>query len=300
MPEYVEAKQKPMFAKTPKRKCPVCGASKELKDFYQNKEWVENDCRDKWCIDCFKDLKTKAEFKQYFWENNREWSDDIWQKAEESAKKKLEATVQYKKGNDTRRKTLLARETAALMPNFINHMYKYRPKTKDEAMMTYEDAVDAGLISPDKDNDDPNAKEYSEFFNGYFTQRELEYLENYYRNLKADEFEDESQRDYGRKAAKASLNLDKTMDDYRNGRCGIDAVKDATAVFDTISKSGNFAACKRVKKNDESKTSWSEISMYLITHGKPYTRKIEWPKDDVDKTIEEFRFITSALGLDQV
>jgi len=298
MPEDVEAKQKPAFAKPQKRKCPVCGMSKELKDFYQNKDWAEEDCHDRWCSDCFKSCKTKAEFKQYFWENNREWSEDIWQKAEEAARKKLEDTVQYKKGNETRRKTLLDKETVAVMPKLINHMYKYRPKKKSEENMSYEDAIDAGLMPPDKEVNDPNAKEYSEFFNGYFTPREIEYLDNYYTNLKAEEFEEESQRDYARKTAVASLNFDKTMNDYRAGRCGIDAVKDAGSIFDMLSKSGNFAACKRIKKS-EGTTSWSEISMYLVTNGHPYTRKIEWPKDDVDKTIDEFRYITQAIGLDQ-
>ena len=43
--------------------------------------------------------------------------------------------------------------------------------------------------------------------------------------------------------------------------------------------------------------SWSEISFYLETNGHPMTRKIEWEKDDVDRTIDEFRYIVESLDL---
>ena len=46
--------------------------------------------------------------------------------------------------------------------------------------------------------------------------------------------------------------------------------------------------------------SWSGLTYKLETSGYPCTRKIEWEKDDVDRTIMEFRHIIDALGLDMV
>lgn len=67
-----------------------------------------------------------------------------------------------------------------------------------------------------------------------------------------------------------------------------------------LSKSANFAACKRKPGEGGGMGSWSELTYKLETSGYPCTRKIEWEKDDVDRTIMEFRHIIDALGLDMV
>lgn len=59
------------------------------------------------------------------------------------------------------------------------------------------------------------------------------------------------------------MQVDRTMDDFANGRCDYAAVKDAVNVFDMLSKSANLAACKR-KEDDESAddTCWSLTAEY--------------------------------------
>ena len=77
-------------------------------------------------------------------------------------------------------------------------------------------------------------------------------------------------------------------------------VKDALAQVDLLSKTGNFAACKKKPGDTTGLSSWSEITLKLETTGHPCTRKIEWEPDDVDKTINEFRYLAEALSLDTV
>lgn len=142
---------------------------------------------------------------------------------------------------------------------------------------------------------------YSEAFNGYFKPHELTYLESYYKSLEEDfDLDTENLRDYARKLAKASMQADKAQDDYAAGRCDFSVVKDALAQFDMLSKSANFAACKRKPGDTSGMSSWSELTFKLETSGHPCTRKIEWEKDDVDRTIAEFKYIIEALGLDTV
>ena len=161
---------------------------------------------------------------------------------------------------------------------------------------------EAGHVTEDKpDTPDPNVKTYSEEFSGYFKPDELKYLEEYYRQLENDfELSDVNLRDTAKKLAKASLQADRVQDRYMSGQATLQDVKDAVTLFDLLSKSGNFSASKRKPGDKGGIGSWSELTYQLETTGHPCTRKIEWPKDDVDRTIEEFRYIVQSLGLDGV
>lgn len=164
--------------------------------------------------------------------------------------------------------------------------------------MSYQEAKEQGLIIEEKD---PNVKVYSEVFNGYFKPDEVKYLETYYTNLENDfNLDTENLRDYARKLAKASMLADKAQDNYAAGRCDLSVVKDALAQFDMLSKSANFAACKRRPGENGGMGSWAELTYKLETSGHPCTRKIEWEKDDVDRTIAEFKYLVEALGLDTI
>ena len=176
-------------------------------------------------------------------------------------------------------------------------MYTYEPHVRNGKDIPYEDAKKEGLII--SDTRDRDIKVYSKEFNGYFKKAELEYLHDYYEGLEHDfDLNDTNLRDIAKKLAKASLQADKAQDDYMAGKCDFSVVKDALSQFDLLSKSGNFAACKRKPGEDGGMSSWSELTMMLETTGHPCTRKIEWPKDSVDEVIEEYRHIVEALELD--
>lgn len=68
----------------PSKMCLVCGLVKPLGDFYPNKQWLAQYGRDVWCKECVQDkCKDVDSLREYFWYNNRAYSEQIWEKATE-------------------------------------------------------------------------------------------------------------------------------------------------------------------------------------------------------------------------
>lgn len=297
MPNATESKPRRTIKPPETKLCLKCGRVKPISEYYANRDWEDQLGKDIWCKECVNRCSNKDEVREYFWENHREWDDRVWQKAGERAEKLASNNTVYQKANDDRRKTILERLTCQQVPAVMALYYHYVENGKDGKTTSYAEAKANGKI---KEEIDPDIKTYSEEFNGYFKPSELAFLENYYKGLETDfDLSDTNLRDIARKVAKASLQADKAQDDFMAGRCDYSVVKDAMSQFDLLSKSGNFAACKRKPGDNAGMNSWSELTLKLETTGHPCTRKIEWPKDDVDKTIEEFKYIIEALGLDQ-
>ena len=283
--------------------CLHCNHTKPLSQFYANRGWVEQNGKDIWCKSCVSKCMTKDSLREYFFENNREFTDDLWNNACKLAEQQCSKKVAYQKANEERRQVLLEQVACSIVPSIMQMVqnYKYVDNTKDVHTNSYQEAKENGKIIDIPIKKDSNIKSYSQEFNGDFKPAELEYLENYYRGLEADfELSDTSLRDNAKKLAKASLLVDKVQNDYMAGKCSLQDVKDAIAQYDLLMKTGNFAACKRKPGDKAGMGSWAEIAFYCETNGHPMTRKIEWPKDDVDKTIDEFRYIVTALDLDTV
>lgn len=283
--------------------CTCCHQIRNLSDFYSNRDWTDQLGKDVWCKACAGKAKTKDELRKYFWENNREWSDKYWENAEKKAQQELSRNAVFQKTTDERRQMLLEMQTCKNMLATMQVHYKFVDNSKNAFINSYEEAKEAGHIvdiTPQLKKVDPNVKTYSAEFNGDFKPAELEYLESYYAGLGTDfELNDISLRDNAKKLAKASLLVDKVQNDYMAGRCDFSVVKDAVAQYDLLMKTGNFAACKRKPEDKSGLGSWGELSLYLETHGHPMTRKIEWEKDSVDEIIDQYRYLTTALGLDQ-
>ena len=279
--------------------CSKCKQTKLLANYYSNRDWTEQLGKDVWCKDCVSKCATKDELRKYFWENNREWNEKLWTNSRKKAELAANKNKTYQKAFPETQKNILDRLTCQNVVKAMQLNYKFVDHTNDIEVQTYEDAKEAGqVISETKEEKDPNVKTYSDFFNGFFKQEELKYLEDYYRQLKDDfELSDVNLRDTAKKLAKQSLICDQIQDKYAAGKATIADVRDAMTLFDLLSKSGNFSASKRKPGEKGGMGSWSEITFYLETNGHPMTRKIEWPKDDVDKTIEEFRYIIEALDL---
>ena len=292
-------------AKPPKptKLCLHCNQVRNLSDFYSNRDWIEQAGKDIWCKKCISQIKTKDEMRKYFWENHREWKENIWEKAVKKASLIAAKNQKYQKLNEDMRSVVLETLACEQIPSLMQIAYNYVDNSKDINENSYEDAKENGKIvelSSVKPKD-PNLKTYSHEFNGDFKPAELEYLEEYYAGLERDfDLSDTSLRDNAKKLAKASLLVDKVQNDYMAGRCSLQDVKDAIAQYDLLMKTGNFAACKRKPGDKGGMGSWAEICFQLETTGHTMQNKVEWEKDDVDRTIEEFRYIVESLGLDSL
>lgn len=300
MPKYIEAKsekKKDDLTKKPQAICIHCGSMKSLSKFASNRDWSETNGRDVWCLDCVKKLATKEDMRRYFWQNNREWNEKIWQQAKERALLMISDNPTYNKSGEQRKAAMLDKMTVTMVPTYMNipGMYKYVDNSEND--MTFEQAKAKKIVPEDID---PFAKSYSAEWDGSFTKKELDYLNGYYTRLQKDfSFNDASTIDYAKKVCRASMQVDKVMDDFANGRCDYAAVKDAVNVFDMLSKSANLAACKRKEGQGGGISTWSETTLYLETHGYPMTEEVEWPEDVVDRVNSNYRHLIASLGLDQ-
>lgn len=294
---------KPRGAAPPVTKiCSKCKQTKLLSNYYSNRDWTEQLGKDVWCKDCVTKCATKDELREYFWENNREWNDKLWASVQKKAELALNAKATYQNAFEDTKKSILDRLTCQKMIKSMQINYKFEDHSKDINVQTYQEAKEEGMVTEEKpETKDPNVKTYSEFFNGNFKPEELRYLENYYKQLEHDfALTDVNLQDTAKKLAKQSLICDQVQDKYAAGKASLQDVQAAMSLFDLLSKSGNFSASKRKPEEKQEETSFSEITKYCETNGYPCVKKIEWPKDVVDQTLEALQYIAIAVHGDEV
>lgn len=74
--------------------------------------------------------------------------------------------------------------------------------------------------------------------------------------------------------------------------------KEAQKIFDDLSKSSNFAACRRKPGESTGMGSLGEIILRMETQGyldqNPYT----FPDDEVDEVIKAYQYTLQAIGME--
>lgn len=136
---------------------------------------------------------------------------------------------------------------------------------------------------------------YSKEWRGEYTIDDIEYLDNYYAGLQRDyNIITENHKDYARKIAKASMQMDKAFDDVIKNVPGADArYKAAREAFDSLCKSAKFSESTR-SVNDVGASSFSKIASMVESHNWiPEHKPVE--KDEVDKIIEYLSTITKSV-----
>lgn len=109
---------------------------------------------------------------------------------------------------------------------------------------------------------------YNHTWRGSFTASQIQALEEIYEQYEEDFVLDNvSMRDYARKVAKASLNADIAEDRMRRGEISASDYKEAQRIFDDLSKSSNFAACKRKPGEASGMGSLGDIILKLEVNG---------------------------------
>lgn len=294
---------KPRSGKPPAqtRLCLHCNQTKPLSQFYSNRDWIDNGNKDKWCKQCLAKIRTKDEMRKYFWENNREWKENVWENALKQAEIQAAKSTVFQKSNEDRRQVLLESIACPIMPSLMQKTqnYKFEDHSKDVTANSYEEAKEGGKIvefDPSKAKD-KNLKVYNEFFNGEFKPAEIEHLTRYYERL-GEGFNfstDFTLEDNAKKLAKQSFIVDKMQNDFLAGRCSAQDVKDAMSLYDMLLKTGNFAACKRKPDEKGGMSSFAEITQYCEMNGYPCVKKIEWDKDVVDVALDGLGYIIESM-----
>lgn len=171
-------------------------------------------------------------------------------------------------------------------------MQQYRK----QGILRYKDSIFASNTSQSQQiMHDDKTKVYSEDWNGYYTQADINYLDKYITGL-ANDFKiiTTSHKDYAKKIAQASLAMNKAYQDMLNGENGADKrYKDLQSTFDTLSKSAQFSESQR-GINDVSLGCFGVIfdrvekNCYVPQH-----HPLE--KDDYDKILDQFANINKSL-----
>lgn len=136
---------------------------------------------------------------------------------------------------------------------------------------------------------------YSDRWMGNYTESDIKKLDHYYDSLESDyNIVTENHRDYARKIAKASLQMDKTFDDMMNGVDGADKrYENATKAFDMLSKSAKFSESTR-SVNDVGASSFSKVAAMVEAHNWISEHK-PLKKDVIDEMIDYLSTITKSV-----
>lgn len=276
--------------------CIKCNRILPLEKFSANKQWASQQYRDVWCTECTRDFcKDEETVKQYCFANNRKFKEKAW----EAAKKKAAYDLANNKvwlnpmTSPERKKQEEDLATARSFLVIKNNAYAYEYEENLHVSDSTRDAV------VHEYTDEANKPYYDKVWRGWFTPEQVQMLDEIYAKYEEDFVLDNINiQDYARKVAKASLNADLAEDRMRRGQGSASEYKEAQKIFDDLSKSSNFAACRRKPGESSGMGSLGEIILRLETQGyldeNPYT----FPDDDIDKVIAAYRYTLQSIGMD--
>ena len=149
------------------------------------------------------------------------------------------------------------------------------------------------MINNEEDED--NERIYSEVWRGNYTRKDIEYLDNYFKDLQKDfNIITRNHVDYARKIAKASLAMDSAYEDMLDGVSGADTrYKNLKDTFDQLSKSAQFSEINR-NTNNVGLGSYAEV-FEKVEKRQWIPKHTPIDKDDIDKMIEAFATINKSL-----
>lgn len=288
----------------PRKMCIACNKVKATTDFYPNRAWAAQQNCDIYCKDCAKAMvHSKNTFRQYLWENNRLFSERLWEDGEARAKKVYSNNKEYlASSTSASRKKEIEEETTATaclaIMNLVQY-YRYNDNTDETGNLDPfdPDSLNGTLIkTTEGDKVEDTRKIYDPMWNGTYTKRELAYLDGYYEQLENSfSLDDISMQDYARKIAKASLEADETFEDYRAGKATQKQWLDAQNAFDSMSKSATFAASQRKNVDAGSQWSISEIVAKIELEHSAEMPVVTYPPDDIDRILGDFRHTDDAI-----
>ena len=273
--------------------CLRCNRVLPLNQFYPNKMWGDQRYHDAWCKDCVgKYCVDKESVKQYFYDNNRMWKDSIWDTALKKAQYVLatDATYINKATSSTKREEIEKRTAAKQVFSLMNLSQNY----------SYVDNVSELAKDPYEPVEEEKPLRYNTLWRGYYTDDQIASLEEIYSQYEEDFVLDNvNLRDYARKVAKASLNADIAEDKFRRGKLSAGEYKEAQKIFDDLSKSSNFAACRRKPGESSGMGTLGEIIMRLEISGLLNENGFTFPEDDIDKISADFRHTIRSVGIQE-
>lgn len=286
----------------PSKMCVRCEGIKPLTEFYANRSWTTQSYRDCWCKDCIqKYVIDKEGLKEYFYFNNRRWTDEIWEKASDKAQYVLANNAEFinpkvsKKKKIEIRDACIARQAIGMMNNRSYYTYEEHIGEDGEYNPMMEKTPTEVAASPDGGS--VEKKEYNKKWRGYFTASEIETLEDYYAGLEEGfPLTTVHDQDSARKIAKASLDADHAREAYLAGQITLKDYREVVSIFEDMSKTAAFAASKRKAGDSKGLGRLGEIILRVETAGALTENPYTFSPDPVDVVIADFCHTIRAVG----
>lgn len=166
--------------------CQRCRKIKPATEFFANKGWEEQGGRDIYCRECTKELiVSKDTAREYFWENNRLWSDAIWDLAKKRAEYDLFTNQEYLDANTSkkRKREIYEQAVANRIPAVMNQTAVYRYSDNSDEFgnrIPYNPESLAGTVDGTETMKQDDEMVWSDEWGGMYTRRELKYLDDYF------------------------------------------------------------------------------------------------------------------------
>lgn len=267
--------------------------------------WRDQKYHDAYCKDCAREMcVNKDGVREYFWHNNRLWDERIWEKAGERAQYKLATDPEYlnPKTSDKRKVELTVLYTAQQCLPIMNSYYHYSANiTEDGEYVQFDPDSNDGTLVVGEDGVEEapsSAKRYSREWNGYYSQADLDFLNDYYEQLENDfTLGDVVMRDTAKKVAKAALADDRTYNAMLENKGSVADWKNAHDVYEKILQSTNFAASQRKGNVNEGMKALGTIiaAVELKKDIGELCRMQKFPEDDIDKILRDFAHTEVAI-----
>ena len=282
--------------------CSKCGKKKRIDSFYVNKLNKSQNGRDFWCKESIKKyVKDKATMQEYCKENQRVFSETLWDDCITKAKNKYSGDPEFNSLDEEKRnefalsKTINQYFSRQSQLQYYSHIYS----EVDEIDNNGEEIIPEEYGEPT----DPEKKRYSSKWGGDFKDEELIYLEDQYK--KAQEqytLKTGNDLEYAMNVAVAGLIVRKTRSAYLNNENGADKRwREAVNTYDSLCTSAKLNQKTRTENSNSGLGSFGEAHKRLEEMGfEPV--EITFPRDSVDIILEEYAHSHIALrgALDDV
>ena len=181
--------------------------------------------------------------------------------------------------------------------DLINNTYKTKYKDARFENSIFESQIYGSVNDVGLKLDKAEERQWDNIWQGYYTEKELEYLNDYYQDLQNDfKIITRNHKDYARKIAQASLAMNTAynmMRDNPEDRDMANTYKMAADNFDRLSKSAQFAESQR-GANDVTLGCFGRV-FDAVEHHNFVPTHIPEDKDMFDKIIEQFSNINRSL-----
>jgi hypothetical protein len=292
------------MARPTSKVCPICSKNKKFSDYYVHRRFDKEYGCDPICKVCSKAMAISKEgLANYCSTTSRPFLEELWNWCEDKVTTIFNKDDAFNSLTEIQQKKKF---TQRMINTYFGQMGQAQWYSYTGAELSGEvDEIEATEVEVDDSADAVRSdkKKYSLMWGGDFTEEELIYLNMQYKKAQEDyDLKTTNDLEYAMNVAVAGLIVRKARSSYLNEEAGSDKRwREAVSSYDSLCTSAKFNQKTRTENSNTGLGSFGETWKRLEEMGfKPVL--VNFPKDDVDKILEEYAHSHVALrgALDDV